>query len=108
MGCPYFRISIAFVCLFVWILHHFPPYWLYQGAPVTVIILKQGVTVLPEIINVDVSLISKEIDRQSLLRFNQGSNPQPPSPNTNNLDSLEPLGLVDFYWNHVRTLKPSG
>ena len=22
-------------CLFVWILHPFPPYWLYQDAPAT-------------------------------------------------------------------------
>ena len=25
----------VFVCLFDWILHHFPPYWLYEDAPVT-------------------------------------------------------------------------
>ena len=49
------------------------------------IILKQGVPVLHLICIGSVSLISKEIDSKSMLRFSQGWNPQPPSPKANTL-----------------------
>ena len=68
--------------MFVWLgflIHPFPPYWLYQDAPITLSL--KGVFQYSLLLLLwNVSLISKEIESKAQLRFDQGLSPRPPSP----------------------------
>ena len=77
--------------VFYWVLHSFAPYWLYQDAPATLSWNRAFQSTLI-LLMWSVSIISKEIDSKSLLRFGQGSNLLDLQSKGEH-SSSEPLGL---------------